>query len=199
MRYSMLLFLAIIGIACAGGNRAGSVTVAAAADDLQVQSPATTIQSFTTVDGADLMARLEAAQSRARDKQTPYWSAYSFDVRPGVGVDPSIRDFNGNMHTMGDMTVFIGTNAAGVTVETRNLAIFLLRGPAEVMRWGGGAFHLKLTLVVILIGVFGYSQGVAKKVRLAGGGPLMAKLPKLGLISLCLSVAIVAAAVAAFK
>ena len=130
MRHSMLLFLAIIGIACAGGNRAG-IHVAAAADDLQTQSTATTIQSFTTVDGADLMARLEAAQSRARNQQTPYWSAYTFDVRPGVAVDPTIRDFNGTMNTMGDTTVFIGTNAAGVTVETRNLAIFLLRDPSS--------------------------------------------------------------------
>lgn len=131
MRYSLLLFLAIIGIACAGGNRAGSVSVAAATDDLQTQSPTTTVQSFTAVQGADLMARLEAAQSQARSKQTPYWSAYSFDVRPGVGVDPTIRDFNGNMQTMGDTTVFIGTNGAGVTVETRNLAIFLLRDPSS--------------------------------------------------------------------
>ena len=131
MRYSMLLFLAIIGIACAGGNRAGSVSVAAATDDLQTQSPTTTVQSFTAVQGADLMARLEAAQSQARSKQTPYWSAYSFDVRPGVAVDPSIREFNGNMQTMGETTVFIGTNAAGVTVETRNLAIFLLRDPSS--------------------------------------------------------------------
>lgn len=136
MRHSMLLFLAIIGIACAGGNRAGTVTVAAAADDQQTQSPATTIQSFTAVDGADLMARLEAAQSRARSHQTPYWSAYTFDVRPGVGVDANLHDFNGTMNVMGDTTVFIGTNAAGVTVETRNLAIFLLRDPAsnQIMR-----------------------------------------------------------------
>ncbi len=79
------------------------------------------------------------------------------------------------------------------------LGILFVRGPAEVMRWGGPAFHLKLTLVVILCGVFGYTQAVAKKVRLAGGGPLMAKLPKLGLVLLGLSIAIVACAVAAFK
>ena len=131
MRYS-ILFLAIIGIACAGGNRASSVTaVAAAADDLQTQSPSTTIQTFTAVEGADLMARLEAAQARGSGKQTPYWSAYTFDVRPGVAVDPAIRDFHGTMNTMGDTTVFIGTNAAGVTVETRNLALFLLREPSS--------------------------------------------------------------------
>src|SRR6185369_8931195 len=70
-------------------------------------------------------------QARARTKQTPYWSAYTFDVRPGVAVDPNIRDFNGTINTMGDTTVFIGTNAAGVTVETRNLAIFLLRDPSN--------------------------------------------------------------------
>lgn len=79
------------------------------------------------------------------------------------------------------------------------VAFLVVRGPGEVMRWGGGFFHLKLTLVVILCGVFGYTQAVAKKVRLAGGGPLMAKLPTLGLVSLALSVAIVAAAVAAFR
>lgn len=79
------------------------------------------------------------------------------------------------------------------------IAILVLRGPAEVMRYAGGFFHLKLTLVVILCGVFGYTQAVAKKVRLAGGGPLMAKLPTLAWVSLGLSVAIIAAAVAAFK
>ena len=79
------------------------------------------------------------------------------------------------------------------------LAMFLLRGPREMLAYGGGAFHLKLTLVVILCGVFGYTQSVQKKVRLAGGGPLMAKLPKLGALLLLLSVAIVASAVAAFK
>src|SRR3569832_479850 len=132
MRYSLLLFVAIIGIGCAGANRAVSGAVAAAAaDDLQTQSPTTTVQSIIAVQGADLMARLEAAQSQARNKQVPYWSAYSFDVRPGDAVDPAIREFNGNMQTIGDTTVFIGTNAAGVTVETRNLAIFLLRDPAS--------------------------------------------------------------------
>src|SRR5689334_14460192 len=117
-----LLFFALIGT---------SGAVAAAADDLQTQSPTTTVQSFTAVEGADLMARLEAAQTRARAKQTPYWSAYSFDVRPGVAVDPAIREFHGSMNKMGDTTVFVGTTAGGTTVETRSLAIFLLRDPSS--------------------------------------------------------------------
>ncbi|HET9479956.1 MAG TPA: HEAT repeat domain-containing protein [Pyrinomonadaceae bacterium] len=103
----------------------------AAADELQTQSPTTTVQSFTAVEGADLMAKLEAAQTRARARQTPYWSAYTFDVRSGVAIDPAIRDFNGSINTMGETTVFIGTTSTGLTVETRNLAIFLLRDPAS--------------------------------------------------------------------
>jgi len=79
------------------------------------------------------------------------------------------------------------------------LAMLLLRGPAAVFAYAGGALHLKLTLVVILCGVFGYAQSLQKKIRQAGGGPLMAKIPKVSLLMLVLSVAIVACAVAAFK
>jgi uncharacterized membrane protein len=91
-----------------------------------------------------------------------------------------------------------GSYGLGLLILT-GLAMFLLRGPKEVFAWGGGAFHLKLTLVVILCGFFGYTQSLAKKIRLANGGPLMAKLPTLSMIMLGLSVAIVASAVAAFK
>ena len=98
--------------------------------DLKTQSPATTIQSFTTVEGADLMSKLEAAQARGRAGRTPYWSAYTFDVRPGVAIDPAIQELNGRMNVIGDTTVFVGTTVNGTTVETRNVAIFLLREPA---------------------------------------------------------------------
>jgi HEAT repeat protein len=128
MRHSLLLIFALIGIACASSAPA---KVVAADDDLQTQSPNTTVQSFTAVEGADLMAHLEAAQTRARAKQTPYWSAYTFDVRPGVAVDPAIREFHGSMNTMGDTTVFVGTTNSGQTVETRSLAVFLLRDPSS--------------------------------------------------------------------
>src|SRR6478672_8163955 len=107
------------------------IVAAFGGDDLKTQSPSTTVQSFTAVEGADLMSKLDAAQARARTKQTPYWSAYTFDVRPGVAVDAAIREFHGSINTTGDTTVFVGTNAAGVTVETRSLAIFFLRDPAS--------------------------------------------------------------------
>lgn len=126
---SALLMLSLAGVACAK-HTPDLTVVAEARDDMQTQSSATTVQSFTTVDGADLMAKLDAAHARGRGSQTPYWSAYTFDVRPGVAIDPAVREFNGSMQTMGDTHVFVGTTAGGVTVETRNLAIFLLRDPS---------------------------------------------------------------------
>src|SRR5262245_60759241 len=130
---SLILCLAFAGIgagiACAGGNRVAATASAsgiAPTDEIPTQSSATTVQSFTAVEGADLMSKLDAAQAKARARSTPYWSAYSFDVRPGVAVDASVRGFNGSINTFGDTSVLIGTTDGGVTVETRNLAVFLL-------------------------------------------------------------------------
>src|ERR1043165_8978155 len=98
-------------------------------DELKTQSTSSTVQSLTAVEGPDLMAKLEAAQARGRTKATSYWSAYTFDVRPGVAIDPAIREFHGSMNTIGDTTIFVGTTPDGMPVETRSLAIFLLRDP----------------------------------------------------------------------
>src|SRR5688500_19148790 len=122
---SVLCLFSVAGVACAR-HTTDLTAIAEARDDLQTQSSSTTVQSFTPVDGADLMSKLNAAQARGRTGQTPYWSAYTFDVRPGVAVDPNVRDFTGSIHTIGDSSVFVGTTASGMTVETRNLAIFLL-------------------------------------------------------------------------
>ncbi|MCA1817177.1 MAG: HEAT repeat domain-containing protein, partial [Acidobacteria bacterium] len=117
--------------ACASGRGA---TVAAqpstAADQNQ---KGVTPASFVRVEGADLSARLEAAARRARadNAQKPYWTAYSFDVRPGVAVDPDGGEFHGSMNGFGGIYVFSGTNSAGMTVETRNLGVFLLRSPSS--------------------------------------------------------------------
>jgi len=91
-----------------------------------------------------------------------------------------------------------GSSGLGLLLLS-GIAMFILRGPAAVMAWGGPAFHAKLTLVVILCGVFGYMQVLLKKIRKAGGGPLMAKLPKISLGMLILSVAIVLSATIAFQ
>jgi HEAT repeat protein len=85
---------------------------------------------FINVEGADLRSKLEAAaqMGRARSPQTRFWAAYSFDVRPGVAVDPEGGQFRGSMMNYGDMTVFMG-KSGGATVETRNLGVFVLYEP----------------------------------------------------------------------
>jgi HEAT repeat protein len=128
----IMLAVAFAATACVRADRVTTMTAVGASTAWveQTQASATTVQSFTTVSGADLKARLDAASQQAR-RQTPYWSAYSFDVRPGVAVDPSLHEFHGSMNTIGETSVFIGTTASGMTVETRNLAVFMLREPGN--------------------------------------------------------------------
>ena len=127
---SILIGLSFALIACARNGQTQQIQITGTiSDDVQVQSPDTTVQSFTAVQGADLMAKLEAARTKARGSSSPFWSAYAFDVRPGVAVDPGIREFNGSINTIGETSVFVGTTSNGQPVETRSLAIFLLREP----------------------------------------------------------------------
>ena len=134
----VLLSLILIFTACVRGDRPTSAAELAAEpiSIQQAQAPATTIQSFTQVEGVDLNARLEAARTRSRGNKSPYWSAWAFDVRPGIAVDPTINEFHGSMNTIGDTSIFIGTTASGQMIETRNLAIFVLRdsGGTQVTR-----------------------------------------------------------------
>lgn len=78
------------------------------------------------------------------------------------------------------------------------LGMFFMRGPGAVMAAGGPAFHAKLTLVVVLCGVVGYSQVLGKRAREAGGGPALASLAKISSLILGLGIAIIIAAVLAF-
>ncbi len=79
------------------------------------------------------------------------------------------------------------------------LGMFFWRGVGATLAAGGPAFHAKLTLVVILIGVFGYSQVLGKRAREAGGGPALQKLPAVSNALLWLGVGIVISAVIAFQ
>lgn len=79
------------------------------------------------------------------------------------------------------------------------VGLVLLNGVAATMAWGGGFFHLKLTLVVILIGVFGYMQVLIRKTRGNDGAAAMARLPLVSRFMLLLSIAIVVVAVLGFK
>lgn len=79
------------------------------------------------------------------------------------------------------------------------LGMLVVRGFGTMFKLGGGAFHAKLTVVLIMAGLLGYMQVTLKKVREAGGGPLMAKLPKLGGAMLMLGLAAIVLAVLAFE
>lgn len=78
------------------------------------------------------------------------------------------------------------------------LGMATLRGWRATMDWGGGAFHAKLALVVLLIGVFGYLQMLVRRARREGGGAAMGVLPRVGQVMLLLGIAIVITAVIAF-
>ncbi len=137
---SLLIGLTLLGTAAACAHPGNAAVVAAAAATASLPAPETAAAAnvaaqspnFIQIEGADLRAKLDAASTRARSGGTPYWSAYSFDVRPGVAVDPGGGEFHGSMNSSGGTTVFVGTSR-GMTVETRNLAVFLLRDA------GGGA------------------------------------------------------------
>ncbi|HEY5376601.1 MAG TPA: hypothetical protein VIK01_23130 [Polyangiaceae bacterium] len=79
------------------------------------------------------------------------------------------------------------------------LGMFFMRGPGAVMAAGGPAMHVKLTLVLVLCGLVGYSQALGKRAREARGGPLLAKLHSVRLATLATALAIIVAAVIAFK
>lgn len=78
------------------------------------------------------------------------------------------------------------------------IGLIFVNGPAATFAAGGGFFHAKLALVVILAGVVGYMQSLQARAKRENGGPAMAKLPKLGPIGLGLTLAIVLLAVLAF-
>jgi HEAT repeat protein len=82
-------------------------------------------QGFIPVDGTDLRSRLDLAIRQGRAKQMRFWTAYSFDVRPGVAVDVEFHS-NGNTTVINDTSVSIGSK-----METRNLGVFVLHEPSD--------------------------------------------------------------------
>ena len=71
--------------------------------------------------------------------------------------------------------------------------------PMAVLAWGGGFFHAKLTLVLVLILLVGYIHSLQARARRAGGGPLMARIAMLGPVTLLVGIAVVVLAVLAFR
>lgn len=85
-------------------------------------------QRFTPVEGATLQAKQEAAARAASSAgQTRYWTAYSFDVRPGVAVDVDYVSDDGRFAVQGTWQPDSSVFRLDPSVETRSLAVFLLR------------------------------------------------------------------------
>ena len=78
------------------------------------------------------------------------------------------------------------------------LGFIVDRGWEAAALRGGGFFHAKLTLVVVMMGLLGYSQVLAKKVREQGGGPLMGRLLLVSRAMLVSGLAVIVLAVLAF-
>jgi hypothetical protein len=106
-----------------------------------VSIPAQQEQGFTPVQGATLQAKAEAAAAQAAAaRQTRYWTAYSFDVRPGVAVDVDYVSDDGHFSIRGTWDVgdggsyFVGDGVSASNypgLETRSLGVFALRDSAN--------------------------------------------------------------------
>jgi hypothetical protein len=94
-------------------------------------------QGFTPTQGATLQARQESAAGQAAAaRQTRYWTAYAFDVRPGVAVDVDYVSDDGRFSIRGTWdvgdggTYFVGDGVSILNypgLETRSLGVFALR------------------------------------------------------------------------
>ncbi|HKQ76632.1 MAG TPA: HEAT repeat domain-containing protein [Blastocatellia bacterium] len=116
--------IALASLACAQNN---SVVAISDSRSPHLTSPslsgAEPIQQrgFIPVDGADLRSRMEAALRLGGATQARFWTAYGFDVRPGVTVDV---DWDGKRTSRDGINISFDS-----TRETRNLGVFILREP----------------------------------------------------------------------
>lgn len=82
-------------------------------------------EGFIPTEGTNLRSKLDLAVRQGRAKQTRFWTAYSFNVRPGVAVDVE-------WHSDGNTTIVSGTSiSVGSKIETRNLGVFVLHEPSD--------------------------------------------------------------------
>jgi HEAT repeat protein len=120
----MIKFLAVVFTLFVASVGAGHTILYLETDKEDSNTRAISDQTtrFTPVEGADLRSRLDAAikQARSRSKQSRFWTAYSFDVRAGVGVDILIVGSGGSR-------IDINGVAHSSKYETRNVGVFLLR------------------------------------------------------------------------
>jgi len=96
-------------------------------------------------------------------------------------------------------SVITRNGAIGLTLLILSgVGLVMARGVQMVMAWGGPMFHVKLTLVAIMIGVFGYLQVLLRQSRSADGAAAAARIPIVSRVMLVLGVSVVVFAVLAF-
>ena len=96
-------------------------------------------------------------------------------------------------------SVITRNGAIGLTpLILSGVGLVMARGVQMVMAWGGPMFHVKLTLVAIMIGVFGYLQVLLRQSRSADGAAAAARIPLVSRVMLVLGVSVVVFAVLAF-
>jgi HEAT repeat protein len=126
--------IALATLACAHASHVGSVKAsqAVAAAPISVDSQPFEVvpgpapiqrPGFIAVEGANLSGRMDAAVRLGRAAGARYWTAYAFDVRPGVSVD---MDWDGKRTSVDGVNISFDS-----TRETRNLGVFLLRDPTD--------------------------------------------------------------------
>ncbi len=85
-----------------------------------------------------------------------------------------------------------------VLLIASGLGFLFTRGVSSVFVAGGPMFHIKLTLVVVLTGLLGYSQVLIKRIREKQDPAAMATMAKLGPAMLLTGLGIMVTAVLAF-
>jgi HEAT repeat protein len=124
--------IALVTLACAQASHVGSAKAPQAAAPVPIDTKGVEVvpapgptqrQGFVTVEGANLIGRMDAAVRLGRAAGARYWTAYAFDVRPGVSVD---ADWNGARTSADGVNISFDS-----TRETRNLGVFLLREPND--------------------------------------------------------------------
>jgi hypothetical protein len=87
-------------------------------------------KGFITVDGPDLSAKLATAIKKAAgaSRQTRFWVAYTFALRPEATIDPTKGEFIGDKDDISTLSVFIA-RASNSPGGTKNVGVFLLYDP----------------------------------------------------------------------
>ena len=85
-----------------------------------------------------------------------------------------------------------------VLLIASGVGMLIVRGVGPMMALGGGTFHAKLLLVLVLAGLLGRLQVLIKRARQAQGGPALLQIPVIGRFMMFVGLSVVILAVLSF-